>query len=155
MPEPGPSNVGVVRWTPSDASPETTDDSPDRMEPASPRHAHHRYGPWQRTVTSAQESLISSAEATAAQVDLVAERMMAALERCRDDRATEWVGAGQPDPTWDLDEVAVSFGVQLAGEATPAVFSTSGESSAQITLTFSRTDDARDRRGPDDVAGDR
>lgn len=69
MPEPGPSNVGVVRWTPSDASPETTDDSPDRMEPASPRHAHHRSGPWQRTVASGQEALIFSAEAIAAQVD--------------------------------------------------------------------------------------
>jgi hypothetical protein len=131
--------VGVVRWTESD-TPDAAED-PDRMEPASPRHARPGGGAWKRTVVAGQEALTSSAEAIAVEVDRVAERIMIALEQRQTDRQEARVQAQQPDPAWNIDQVEVTFGIQLTGETSLAVFSTTAESSAQIALTFSR--DAR------------
>jgi len=88
--------------------------------------------------------LLASSEAIAAQVDVVAERMMVALEQRHADRvavrAAVRTATGEPDPAWELDGVEVTFGVQLTGEASIAVFSATGESSAEIVLHFSRPD---------------
>jgi hypothetical protein len=112
----------------------------DVMGPAGARHARDGEGRWQRKVTAGgQEVLAASAESIAEQVDLVAERMIAALEQRRQARESARRHAGHPDPAWDTCGVEISFGVQLTGEASLAVFSASAESSAQITLTFTRT----------------
>lgn len=66
--------------------------------------------------------------------------MTAALEQRDRDRLAARAQAQLPDPLWQVSEVEVSFGVQLTGEVALAVFSGSGESSAQITLTFARSD---------------
>lgn len=131
--------VGVVRWTETDPAAGVQD--PDRMEPASPRHTSVSSGVWRRTVVAGQEALASSAEAIAIEVDQVAEQIMTALEQHQTDRQHVRARTRQPDPGWTVDQVEVSFGIQLTGETSLAVFSTSAESSAQITLTFSR--DAR------------
>jgi hypothetical protein len=131
--------VGVVRWTEPDTAGGPTDpEDLDRMEPASPRHARARDGVWKRTVVAGQEALTSSAETIAVEVDRVADRIMTALEQRQADRREARTSAQQPDPTWNVDQVEVSFGIQLTGEASLAVFSATAESSAQITLTFSR-----------------
>lgn len=137
MPDPGPADVHVVLWNDSDA---VDPDDADRMAPASPRHATGRPTRWQRTITTGQEALLSASEVIAGQVDLVAERMTAALEQRDRDRLAARAQAQLPDPLWQVSEVEVSFGVQLTGEVALAVFSGSGESSAQITLTFARSD---------------
>lgn len=137
MPDAGPTQVHVVRWSDSDA---VEPDAVDRMAPAAPRHATGRPSRWQRTITTGQEALLSSSEIIASQVDLVAERMMAALEQRDRERLASRAQAQLPDPLWQVSEVEVSFGVQLTGEVALAVFSGSGESSAEITLTFSRND---------------
>jgi hypothetical protein len=94
---------------------------------------------WRRTVTTGQQALASSSAAIAAQVDEVAVQMITALEQRETARSTARAGAGQPDPLWQASQVEVTFGVQLTGETSLAVFSASAESSAQITLTFART----------------
>jgi hypothetical protein len=132
--------VGVVRWTEPEATALGVED-PDRMEPASPRHSRARGGVWQRTIMAGQDALTSSAEAIAVEVDRVAERIMSALEQRQADRQDMWARTQQPDPSWSVEQVEVSFGVQLTGETSLAVFSATAESSAQITVTFSR--DAR------------
>jgi hypothetical protein len=134
-------NVQVVRWTPPPTDgPLDENVGLDQMEPASPRHAGPgRTGFWQRTVTTGHEALASSSEAIALQIDQVADRMVTALER---QHAERWVARDrtqQGDPLWQVSEVEISFGVQLTGEVTLAVFSGSSESSAQITLTLTRT----------------
>jgi Trypsin-co-occurring domain 1 len=131
---PNPRPVGVVRWsTPRDVPID------DGFGPASPRHATERRTFWQRSVDYGQEALTSSAEAIAVEVDVVADRMMAALEQRHRDRAEIRDRAGADDPAWQVSEVEVTFGVQLTESASIAVFSTEAEASAQITLTFSRS----------------
>jgi hypothetical protein len=83
---------------------------------------------------------MGASEAIAAQVDLVAERMIATLEQRDADRRAGRTQDQVPEPLWQASEVEVSFGVQLTGEVGLAVFSGSGESSAQISLTFTRSD---------------
>ena len=135
MVDPTPT-VGVVRW----AGPDTPDDAEDPgwMELASPRHARSGDRAWKRTVVAGQEALTSSAEAIAVEVDRVAERIVTALEQRQTDRRQARARAQQPDPAWNVDRVEVTFGIQLTGETSLAVFSATTESSAQITLTFSR-----------------
>jgi hypothetical protein len=140
--EPVPVPVEVVRWVEGpgvDDGPTGPDGTgPDGMGPASPRHAYRGPSVWRRTVVAGQEALAGSSEAIAVQVDAVAERMLAALERRADDRLAHRAELGLPAPAWQVDQVEVSFGVQLTGEATVAVFSGSVQTSAQIVLTFTR-----------------
>ena len=139
MPEAEINRVEVVRWVEEPGPPEQPDGgSADRMQPASPRHARPRTGLWRRTVTAGQEALTSASEAIAAEVDTVAERMMAALEQRQGDRRAHRAQLGLPNPSWEVEEIEVSFGVQLTGEATVTMFSGSAEASAQIVLRFSR-----------------
>lgn len=152
MPSAGPADVHVVRWnTGSDGRHDGhghgdydhgdyDDDDQDQLVPASPRHATARPTRWQRTITTGQQALLGASEVIAAQVDLVAEQMLAALERRDAERRTNRAHAQLPEPLWQASEVEVSFGVQLTGEVGLAVFSGSSESSAQITLTFTRND---------------
>jgi hypothetical protein len=134
--EPSEVEVGVIRWVAVEMP--TPSDEPDEMGPASPRHARQRPTLWQRTVTAGHESLATASEAIAAEVDAVAERMIGTLEARHADRAADRASAGAPEPAWQLDEVEVTFGVQLTGEASIAVFSATTESSAEITLRFTR-----------------
>jgi hypothetical protein len=69
--------------------------------------------------------------------------MVAALERRQRDRHAHRAELDLPEPPWQVEEVEVSFGVQLTGEATVAMFSGSAEASAQIVLKFARTDPRR------------
>jgi hypothetical protein len=141
MAETADADVQVVRWEPSPSGNGPRDDSVDQMGPAAtPRHAGSRPGLWRRTVSNGQEALASSSEAIAVQIDQVAERMMTALERGQTDRQADRARAQQPDPLWQVSQVEVTFGVQLTGEVSLAVFSASSESSAEVTLTFTRTD---------------
>jgi hypothetical protein len=107
------------------------------MGPATARHARHP-SLWQRTLTAGHEALGASSEVIAVEVDAVAERMITTLERRDAARAAAQAHDGVPDSPWLLDEIEVSFGVQITGEASIAVFSASSESSAQITLRFTR-----------------
>jgi hypothetical protein len=125
------NRVEVVRWV----AQTPVDD--DEMAPAA-RHARSAPGVWHRTVSIGRDALTTSSEAIAAEADAVAEHMMTALQRRQEDSALYRAEHGLPDPLWQVSEVQVSFGVQLTGEASVAVFSTSTESSAQIVLTFSR-----------------
>jgi len=136
MTHPDLVKVEVVCWAPAGGT--APDSEPDTMQPASPRHATARGTWWERTVTRGHEALATSSEAIAVEVDAVAERMMAALEQRHSDRAAARVSEAAPDPLWRLNEVEVTFGVQLTGEATIAVFSATSESSAQIVLKFTR-----------------
>lgn len=131
--------VRVVRWIPTEPFPLAGD--PDAMGPASPRHARDRATLWQRTLTAGHESLGAASEVIAAQVDTVAERMIDTLEARHADRVAARARLGATASDWDLDEVEVTFGVQLTGEASIAVFSASTESSAEITLRFARKTD--------------
>jgi hypothetical protein len=126
--------VQVVRW----AAPTQPRDDDEEFGPAA-RHATQPAGPWQRILQSGNEALKSSSEAIAVEVDEVAERMMAALEQRQSDRQTARTAASLPQPAWQLNEVEVSFSVQLLGEATVAVFTATAEASAQVTLKFSRS----------------
>jgi hypothetical protein len=139
MSEVEPNHVQVVRWVEEPDAPEPEPDSADTMGPASPRHARTRTGLWRRTITAGHEALAASSESIAVQVDAVAERMITALEQRQHDRHAHRAKLGLPDPAWEVGEIEVSFGVQLTGEATVAIFSGSAESSAQIVLKFSRT----------------
>jgi Trypsin-co-occurring domain 1 len=132
---PAADQVGLVRWTA--LSENETDD--DDFGPASPLHADERRTFWRRSVDYGHEALATSSEAIAVEVDVVAERMMAALEQRHADRQAARDRTGQPDPDWQVTEVGISFGVQLTGSATIAVSSAEAEASAQITLTFTRT----------------
>lgn len=123
--------VEVVRWEPGAAA------DADEMGPAA-RQARDREGFWHRTVSVGRGALTSSSEAIAAEADAVAEHMMAALQRRQEDGARRRAEQGLPEPVWQVSEVEVSFGVQLTGETSVAVFSASTESSAQIVLTFTR-----------------
>lgn len=138
MADAGAGQVEVVRWVESPDS--TGDDSAgrDEMGPASPRHAYQRPIVWRRAVVAGQDALAGSSEAIAVQVDAVAVRMLAALEQRESDRRAERARLGVPDPAWQVGEVEVSFGIQLTGAATVAVFSGSAETSAQIVLKFTR-----------------
>ena len=132
--------VEVVRWVqePDDSAEQPDHDSSDRMQPASPRHARPRTGVWRRTVAAGREALAASSEAIAVEVDAVAERMIAALEQRHDQRRDRRAQDGLPNPAWEVSEIEVSFGVQLTGHATIAMFSGSTDTSAQIVLRFSR-----------------
>jgi len=66
--------------------------------------------------------------------------MITALEQRQNDRRTSRTHAGLPPPAWQVAEIEVSFGVQLTGEASVAIFSGSAEASAQIVLKFARTE---------------
>ena len=80
-----------------------------------------------RVIAKGQEVVGESAESIARQVDAVAERMVAVLgERER------------AEGEWGVREIEVSFGVQLTGEAAVAMFSGSVETSAQVTLRFTK-----------------
>jgi Trypsin-co-occurring domain 1 len=133
--------VEVVRWVERAGSELTDepDDSADRMAPASPRHARPRSGLWQRVVTAGQEALVESSTAIAAQVDTVAERMVATLEQRQGKRQAHRAELGLPGPAWQVAEIEVSFGIQLTGETAVAIFSGSAETSAQIVLKFARS----------------
>lgn len=125
--------IQVVRWQaaqPADTHPEEAGE----MLPASPRHAR-RATLWERTLTTGQQALATSSESIAQQVDVVAARMIAELDRRETARLRE---LSDTDPTWRLDDIEVSFAVQLTGETSIAVFSASGESSAEIALRFTR-----------------
>jgi hypothetical protein len=126
------NRVEVVRWVA-----QTPVDDDDEMAPAA-RHARPAPGVWHRTVGIGRDAMTTSSEAIAAEADAVAEHMMAALQRRQEDGALYREEHGLPDPLWQVSQVQVSFGVQLTGEASVAVFSASTESSAQIVLTFSR-----------------
>jgi hypothetical protein len=137
--EPARYEVSVVRWIPVDPGAPGTTPEPDEMGPASPRHARQRPTFWQRTVSAGQETMLGASEAIAAEVDAIAERMIATLQARQTDRAAALTASGQPDPAWALNEVEVTFGLQLTGETSIAVFSASTESSAEITLRFTQT----------------
>lgn len=140
MPASVGADVQVVRWEPSPSGSSPRDSSEDQMGPAAARHANDRPAFWRRTITNGQEALASSSEAIAVQVDQVADRMMTALEQAETHRQADRAQAQQPNPLWQVSEVEVTFGVQLTGEVSLAVFSGSSESSAEVTLTFTRTD---------------
>jgi hypothetical protein len=141
MPESAGVDVQVVRWEPSPSGNGPREGSVDQMGPAAtPRHASGQPGFFRRTITNGQDALASSSEAIAVQIDQVAERMMTALEQAESGRQADRARAQQPAPLWQVSEVEVTFGVQLTGEVSLAVFSGSSESSAEVTLTFTRTD---------------
>jgi hypothetical protein len=131
-------NVATVRWETADGFAEYASDVPDGMEPAAGRHTASRVGLWRRTLVAGHEALTASAAAIAEQVDTIAEQMIEALQQRTDARATRRQERGLPDSGWLVHEVEVSFGIQLTGEATLAVFSGSTETSAQIVLKFNR-----------------
>lgn len=138
------NRVEVVRWIEEPGPSADQDDGlVDRMQPAArARHAQPRTGLWRRTLMAGHEALAASSEAIAVEVDTVAERMVAALDQRQSDRRASRTELGLPSPGWEVDEIEVSFGVQLTGEASVAMFSGSTEASAQIVLRFSRTQSA-------------
>lgn len=131
--------VGVaIQGLPTDGTPEGVRREPPGYDEASGMHE------WRSRVASRLPVLIEkgedavrmATEAIAGQIGMAAQNIAAAIE----------LHAPPPEPgVLELESVEVSFGITLAA-GVQALFTTQAESSAQVTITLSRSPSAPEKR---------